>query len=380
MKPAMKKIEMVDLGAQTLKIRPEIDAAIARVIDSGRFIHGPEVAGFEKDLAAYLGCSHTIGCANGTDALQIALMALGLQPGDEVIVPAFTYVATAEVIALLGLKPVMADVDEHTFNMGEEHIEPLIGPKTRAIVPVHLYGQSCDMEAILHLAGEHGIPVVEDNAQAIGAACRFRDGSVHKTGTMGAIGTTSFFPSKNLGCFGDGGALTTNDDDLADTLRVIANHGQRQKYYHERIGVNSRLDTIQAAILQVKLRHLDDYIAARQRAADHYDKALAGLKEVRTPACAPWSDHVFHQYTLRVPATARDELKNWLAERGIPSMIYYPLPLYAQEAFRDPAVRPEDFPATNKLCGEVISLPMHTELDAEVLDYISGAVADFFRA
>jgi len=364
---------MVDLASQYQRLKPEIDEAIQRVLESSRYIKGPEVEAFEEELAEYTGVNHVIGCANGTDALQIALMALGLKPGDEVIVPAFTYVATAEVIGLLGLVPVMVDVDPHTFNVRAEDIEPYISEKTKAIVPVHLFGQSCDMAPILALAEKHGLYVIEDNAQAIGAKYTFPDGSVEHTGTMGHIGTTSFFPSKNLGCYGDGGAIMCNDDNLAEKIRMIANHGQKKTYYHDLIGVNSRLDALQAAILRVKLRHLDEFNAARQWAAEQYDQYFSKIEGLEIPARLPHSTHVFHQYTLRVKNGQRDALKAHLQESGIPCNIYYPLPLYRQKAFEN-WWRGKPLPATETLCEEVISLPMHTEMDPTMLENISGFV------
>ena len=371
---------MVDLKSQYLKIKQEIDAEIQQVIDSSIFIKGPVVKRFEDNLASYLGAKHVIGCANGTDALQIALMAMDLQPGDEVIVPTFTYVATAEVIALLQLKPVMADVDAATFNLTIDEVKKRFTTKTKAIVPVHLYGQSTDMEPILNFAKENELGVIEDNAQGIGADYTFSDGNSQKTGTMGHIGTTSFFPSKNLGCYGDGGALSTNDETLAKKIRVIANHGQTKKYYHDRIGVNSRLDAIQAAVLDVKLKYLDGYIASRQNVAKAYTKALSDISEVETPVIANHSTHVFHQYTLKVPSESRNDLIDYLKDRGIPSMIYYPLPLYEQQAFNKYEVNPATFPVTNQLCKSVISLPIHTEMDDETLNYICTHFKAFFKS
>ncbi len=372
-------IQMVDLKNQYLKIKKEVDQSILDVIQSTRFIKGPPVSKFEEKLSNYLGCTYSIGCGNGTDALQIALMAVGLEPGDEVIVPTFTYVATAEVIALLRLKPVMADVDPDTFNLTIEEVKKRMTKKTKAIVPVHLYGQSVDMEPIIEFAKQNDLFVIEDNAQGIGAAYTFSDGSAKKTGTIGDIGTTSFFPSKNLGCYGDGGALSTNNATLAEKIRIIANHGQKKKYYHSVIGVNSRLDTVQAAILNVKIKHLDNYIKARQKAASHYDKVFANIEEISTPFRSPKSSHVFHQYTLKVPPKSRDDLKTFLNESGIPSMIYYPLPLYKQEAFYDSNIDPDSFPTTNRLCESVLSLPIHTEMNEEILNYISGHVKQFFN-
>lgn len=369
---------MVDLQQQAARIQDELDAAIQNVIASTQFIKGPFVNSFEKALASYLDASHVIGCGNGTDALQIALMALGLKHGDEVILPAFTYVATAEVVALLGLTPVMTDVDPDTFNITASQIREKITPRTKAIIPVHLFGQSADMDGIMALADEHGLKVIEDNAQAIGSIHTSANGTARKTGTIGHIGTTSFYPSKNLGCYGDGGALFTEDAELAEEIALIANHGQKRRYYHDRVGVNSRLDAIQAAILSVKLNYLDDYLKARQEAASYYDRVFASHDAIKTPQRAQHSTHVFHQYTLQVSGDQRDALKAHLHEKGIPSMIYYPVPLFEQEAYTDPNVDPNDFPVTNRLCREVISLPMHTELTAEQLGYISSAVLDFF--
>lgn len=371
-------LQMVDLKTQYLRLKPEIDAAVLEVIESTRYIGGPKVESFARNLAEYLGVRHVIPCANGTDALQIAMMALGLKPGDEVIVPAFTYVATAEVLALLGLRPVMVDVDPHTFNITAEHIEAAITPRTRAIVPVHLFGQSVDMLPVLALAKQHNLFVIEDNAQAIGAAYEFPNNTWEKTGTMGQIGCTSFFPSKNLGCYGDGGAMMTNDDALADELRMVANHGQKRLYYHDAVGVNSRLDAIQSAILDLKLRHLDEYNAARRRAADYYDEAFRDVPELVTPARDPGSTHVFHQYTLQVRTGDRFALQKFLAERGVPSMIYYPVPLYKQGAYAHYWPGGE-LPVTERLCKSVISLPMHTELDEATLEFITAEVRAFFK-
>lgn len=372
-------IQMVDLKNQYLKIRDEINTAIQDVLDSTQFINGPAVSGFSKDLANYLGAKHVIPCANGTDALQIVMMGLGLKPGDEVIVPAFTYVATAEVIALLGLQPIMVDVDPETFNVRAEDIEAHITPKTRAIVPVHLFGQTADMEDILSLADKHGLYVIEDNAQAIGAWYKYRDGSKKMAGTMGIAGTTSFFPAKNLGCYGDGGAIFTNDDDLAVIMGQIANHGQNKRYYHEKIGVNSRLDSVQAAILGVKLKYLDDYARARNAVADKYDQAFAEIGAIDTPKRAANSTHVFHQYTLRLKDGRRNEIIDYLNGMGIPANIYYPVPLYKQNAFKH--FIPSGFselPVTEMLCDQVFSLPIHTEMRSDVQDYIIEGVKSFF--
>lgn len=372
-------IQMVDLKGQYKKIKKDVDAAIKQCIDSTTFIGGSQVASFQHNLEAYLSAKHVIPCANGTDALQIALMALDLKPQDEIIVPAFTYVATAEVIALLYLKPIMVDVDPHTFNVTAEIIEKAITPRTKAIVPVHLFGQSCDMEGIMEVAQRHNLFVVEDNAQAIGADYTFKNGDKKKTGTIGHIGCTSFFPSKNLGCYGDGGAIITNDDALASKIRIIANHGQVVRYYHSVVGVNSRLDAIQAGILDVKLRHLDFYSAARQKAAAHYDKALKGISELEIPARQHNSTHVFHQYTLKVKNGQREALQKYLhTEGGIPSMIYYPVPLYKQEAFASYWSGGE-LPVTEMLSDEVMSLPMHTELNPTLLKHITDTIKSFFK-
>lgn len=373
---------MVDLKGQYLKIKEEVDKGIQAVIDSSAFINGPAVKSFTEHLSQYMGGCHVVTCGNGTDALQIALMALDLKPGDEVIVPAFTYVASAEVIGLLGLTPVMVDVDPRTFNVTVENIKKGFSPKTKAIIPVHLFGQSCDMEPILAFAKEYGLYVIEDNAQAIGAYYTFSDGHRKKTGTMGTIGCTSFFPSKNLGCYGDGGALFTNDDMLAERIRMIANHGQQVKYHHKVIGCNSRLDTIQAAVLDVKLGHLDEYCKARYDAAAYYTDKLKAFdpneEYIMTPREAPTSTHVYHQYTLRVKNGRRDELKQYLADHGVPSMIYYPLPLQEQEAFK-PITRAGETLDNAKECAySVLSLPIHTELTHEVQDVVIENIMNFF--
>jgi UDP-2-acetamido-2-deoxy-ribo-hexuluronate aminotransferase len=372
-------IQMVDLKAQYQKFQKEIDASVLDVLRSSAFINGPAVKSFQANLEAYLDVKHVIPCANGTDALQIALMALGLQPGDEVIVPAFTYVSTAEVIALLHLKPIMVDVDPDTFNVTPEIFEAAITPRTKAIVPVNLFGQSCDLEPIMQIANQHNIWVVEDNAQAIGADYTFADGHSQKTGTIGHIGCTSFYPSKNLGAYGDGGAISTNDEALATKLRMIANHGQTKRYYHGMIGVNSRLDSIQAAILDIKLRHLDEFAAGRRLAADYYDQRLAKVEQLKTPVRDPKSSHVFHQYTLQVQNGQRDELQAYLKAHHIPSMIYYPVPLYEQEAYKD-AIQEGigHLAVTDQLCQSVISLPMHPDLSEEALKYICDHVIQFF--
>ncbi|PIE49969.1 MAG: transcriptional regulator [Flavobacteriales bacterium] len=375
----MSAIQMVDLKSQYLKIKKEVDKAVIDCMESSAFINGYAVKDFQKNLEKYQDVKYVVPCANGTDALQIALMALGLKAGDEVICPAFTYVATAEVIGLLGLKPVMIDVDENTFNMTVEGLEKVITPKTKAIVPVHLYGQSCDMEPILKFAKEHNLFVVEDNAQALGATYTFSDGTKKKTGTMGDIGCTSFFPSKNLGCFGDGGAIMTNSEDLAGKLKMVANHGQIKKYHHEVLGCNSRLDSIQAAVLGVKLKHLDTYSANRNKMADVYYEKLGGIKELQLPKKQENSTHVFHQYTMRVLNGKRDELQAFLKEKGIPSMIYYPLPLYKQNAFKQYVSEGFSLPVTEKLCAEVLSLPIHTEKNDEHMEVICNAVLEFFN-
>ena len=376
------KIQMVDLKGQYLKIKDEVDAGIQNVIDNTAFINGPIVKDFAQHLNEYMGGCHAITCANGTDALQIALMALELKPGEEVIVPAFTYVASAEVIGLLGLTPVMVDVDSDTFNVTVENCKKALSDKTKAIIPVHLFGQSCDMEPILAFANEHNLYVIEDNAQAIGAEYTFSDGHKAKTGTMGTIGCTSFFPSKNLGCYGDGGAIFTNDDVLAERIHMIANHGQRVKYHHAVIGCNSRLDSIQAAVLDVKLRHLDEYCKARYEAASYYTKQLKAFdpeeKFFITPKEMPNSTHVYHQYTLKIKNGKRDELKNFLAEQGVPSMIYYPLPLQEQEAFK-PITRAGEALDNSRECAySVLSLPIHTEMTKEVQDIVINSIKNFF--
>ena len=370
----MTPIQMVDLQRQYRKIKPEIDAAIQAVIDSAAFVKGAQVEQFARHLEAYTGAKHVIPVANGTEALQIALMALGLKPGDEVITPTFTFIATAEVVALLGLTPVVVDVDWGTMNMSVEAVRKAITKKTKAIVPVHLFGQCADIEPLLALAREHNLYVVEDTAQAIGARYTFNDGHTAQAGTMGNIGCTSFFPSKNLGCYGDGGAIFTNDDELAQKIRVIANHGMTIRYHHDLIGVNSRLDTIQAAILDTKLPHLDDYIAARQRAADYYDRAFAGCDKILVPERSKNSTHVFHQYTLRIVGADRDALREALTQAGVPAMIYYPIPLHLQKAYQDPRYKQGDFPVAERLASCVLSLPMHTELDDEQLAFITEQV------
>ena len=371
---------MVDLKAQYQAIEAEVQAAFQDCLQNTAFINGPKVKAFQAHLERYLQVAHVVPCANGTDALQLALMSLELEVGDEVIVPAFTYVATAEVIGLLRLTPVLVDVDPHTFNTTAAHIEAAITPKTKAIVPVHLFGQSADMEPILALAKHHQLPVIEDNAQAIGAVYTFSDGRQVRTGGLGDMGCTSFYPSKNLGAYGDGGALTTNSDAHAETLRLLANHGQRERYYHEKIGVNSRLDALQAAVLDIKLHHLDAYTAGRQQAAAFYDQALADLDAVQCPARQANSTHVFHQYTLKIADGQRDALKAHLQAQGIPSMIYYPVPLQEQAAFQPCIKRPtQPLDHTVQLCQEVLSLPMHPNLEEDQLDHIVRAVRQFFK-
>ena len=372
----MKRIQMVDLQSQYQKIKDEVDRGIQEVIDSAAFIKGASVSRFEQHLATYTGAKHVIPVGNGTDALQIALMALGLQPGDEVITPTFTFIATAEVVALLGLKPVVVDVDWDTMNISLDAVRRAITDKTKAIVPVHLFGQCAEMEGLLALAKEKGLYVVEDACQAIGSEYRFSDGTINQAGTMGDIGCTSFFPSKNLGCYGDGGAIFTNDDTLAAKMRAIANHGMVVRYYHEMVGVNSRLDSIQAAVLDVKLQYLDEYIASRQKAAAYYDKAFAGNEKILIPARSAQSTHVYHQYTLRLQGVDRDALRAELGDKGIPAMVYYPVPLHLQKAYRDDRYAEGDFPVAERLSGCVLSLPMHTELDEEQLEYITHSVLD----
>lgn len=379
MSTTTKKIQMVDLKGQYLKIKNEVDAGIAEVINNTAFINGPAVKEFQSDMEKYLSVKHVIPCANGTDALQIAMMALGLKKGDEVITADFTYVATAEVIGLLGLTPVLVDVYPDTFDINVEEIEKAITPKTKAIVPVHLFGQCADMERIMTLAKKHNLYVIEDVAQAIGADYTFSNGTKAKAGTIGTIGCTSFFPSKNLGCYGDGGAMYTNDSDLAAKMKMISHHGQSVQYVHDVLGVNSRLDTLQAAILKVKLQHLDEYAAARNKAAAYYDKALANHPKLKTPKRVKNSNHVFHQYTLQLNGVDRTALRDYLSSKGIPAMIYYPIPLHMQKAFKDDRYKEGAFPVTEKLCASVLSLPMHTEMDEETLKYITDSVLEFCK-
>lgn len=373
------KIEMVDLKGQYAKIKNEIDKAILESIRSANFINGPSVTEFSKNLSEYLDGAFVIPCANGTDALQIAMMSLSLKPGDEVIVPSFTYVATAEVIGLLGLVPVMVDVDPCHFNITCENIEKAISSKTKAIVPVHLFGQCADMEPIMKLAKERGLYVIEDTAQAIGAKYSFSNGEIKHAGTIGDIGCTSFFPSKNLGCYGDGGALYTHNEALAEKIRMISNHGQEKKYIHKYIGVNSRLDSIQASILNIKLKHLDEYSYARNMAAEQYDKLLDGIKDIQIPVRSNKSTHVFHQYTLRIKNNKRDELKKYLEQKNIPAMIYYPIPLNEQEAFSSIGIIGESLIETKQLCKSVLSLPMHTELTLDQQIYITDSIKSFLN-
>ena len=373
----MRQIQMVDTHTQYQKIKTEVDQAVIGVLESSAFINGKPVQTFASNLSTYLGVKHTIPCGNGTDALQIAMMALGLQPGDEVITPSFTYIATTEVIALLRLTPVFVEVDPGTFCIDPAAIEKAITPRTRAIVPVHLYGQAAPMEEIMAIAAKHNLYVIEDNAQALGADYTFSDGVKKKTGTIGHIGCTSFYPSKNLGAYGDGGAIFTNDDELARQLKMIANHGQSRRYYHDVVGCNSRLDTIQAVVLDIKLSHLDEYATARRAAADFYDQAFRGNDKIRVPARAPWSHHVFHQYTLVLEGIDRDALSQYLAEKGIPSMIYYPVPGHRQKMFEQSGIQAKEMPVTDWLTSRVISLPIHTELDQEQLEYITRTILGF---
>ncbi len=375
----MNKIQMVDLQGQYKKIQPQIDKALTEVIHSATFINGPEVNNFQKDLEEYLNIKHVIPCANGTDALQIAMMALGLNQGDEVITVDFTFAATVEVIALLKLAPVLIDVDINTFNMNIEALKKAITPKTKAIVPVHLFGQCANMEAILEVAAEHNLFVIEDTAQAIGADYTFKDGTVKKAGTIGDIGTTSFFPSKNLGCYGDGGAIFTNDDDLAYIIRGVVNHGMYKRYYHDVVGVNSRLDSMQAAILRIKLPLLDAYCEARKNAADYYNNAFLECDKIITPVTSEFTSHVFHQYTLRLNDVDRNALHQHLLDNNIPNAIYYPVPLHSQKAYVDTRYNEADFNTTNELIQTVISLPIHTELEKEQQDFIIKTILYFVK-
>jgi len=374
----MREIQMVDLKAQHEKIGSEIDAAIKSVIESTAFIKGPDVKSFEEELQEYMGVKHVISCANGTDALYLAMMVLGLKPGDEVITTNFTFIATVEVVVLLGLKLVIVDPDPGSFNISVEAVEKAITPKTKAIAPVHLFGQCANMESLMELANKHDLFVIEDAAQATGTDYFFRDGTSKKAGTIGHIGTTSFFPSKNLGCYGDGGALYTNDDALSKKLRSIANHGMKVRYHYNDIGINSRLDTIQAAILRVKLKHLSDFNNARRAVADQYDEAFAGCKSISIPERVSYSSHIFHQYTIKVNAGRRDELKEFLKSQNIPAMVYYPGPLHMQEAYSYLGYNENDFPVTTSLCKEVLSLPMHPDMEQNQIDYIILNILKFF--
>ncbi|MGQ3678508.1 DegT/DnrJ/EryC1/StrS family aminotransferase [Tenacibaculum discolor] len=375
----MRKIQMVDLQSQYQKIKDTVDTSIQEILNSSAYINGPYVHEFQADLENYLGVKHVIPCANGTDALQIAMMGLGLEQGDEVITADFTFAATVEVIGLLKLTPVLVDVEPDTFNIDIEALKKAITPKTKAIVPVHLFGQCANMEAVLEIAKEHNLFVIEDNAQAIGADYTFSNGTKKKAGTMGDVGTTSFFPSKNLGCYGDGGAIFTNNDELAHTLRGMVNHGMYKRYYHDVVGVNSRLDSIQAAVLKAKLPLLDNYCDARRKAAEYYSNAFANNPNIITPTISDFTTHVFHQYTLRITNGKRNELHQHLLDNGIPNAIYYPVPLHAQKAYKDDRYNEDDFTVTNQLIDEVISLPMHTELDEEQLAFITKTINDFIQ-
>lgn len=375
----MEIIRMVDLQGQYRKIQGEIDAAIKSVIDSAAFINGPEVAVFQKNLESYLNVKHAITCGNGTDALQIALMALDVKPGDEVITTPFTFIATVEAIALLGLKPVFADACPRCFNISAEAIEQAITGKTKVILPVHLYGQCSNMDAIMEIANNYKLWVIEDAAQALGSEYTFKNGLVKKAGTMGHIGCSSFFPSKNLGCFGDGGVMFTNDGGLAEKLRSITLHGSKVKYYHDTIGVNSRLDTLQAAILDVKLKYLEEYNLARNKAAEYYDRALGDIEQLILPKRMKQSTHTFHTYTLRTSANQRDPLRGFLQSRNIPTMVYYPVPMHLQKAYSDYGYKEGDFPVSEELCRSVLSVPMHTELEEDQLKYICDAILEFFN-
>lgn len=372
----MNPIQMVDLKSQYLRIKPEIDAAVQHVLDSTAFIQGSPVFDFEQQLAQYTGSKYVVSCGNGTDALLVALMALGIGKGDEVVVPAFTFIAAVEVVALLGATPVLVDVCDDSFNMDVHALEKAITPKTKALIPVHLYGQCADMEPILDIAKKHNIKVVEDACQAVGATYTFSDGTMKQAGTMGDVGCLSFFPSKNLGCYGDGGAMMTQDEDLSERLRAICKHGSKEKYHHQLVGFNSRLDSLQAAILQVKLRHLDEFIANRKAAAHSYFNAIEDLDLIELPVIKENTTHTFHQFTLKVKEGRRDALKQYLAEKGIPSMIYYPVPAHLQPAYQYLDYKEGDFPVAEKLCREVLSLPMHTELSENQLQYICKTIVD----
>lgn len=371
------KISMVDLHGQYQRIKPEIDQAIQDVLDSTAFIKGPQVSQFEKSLSDFHDGAYAITCGNGTDALQIAMMALEFKPGDEIILPVFTYVATAEVIALLGLKPVFVDVKQDTFNIDVDQIEAKITSKTVAIVPVHLFGQCADMEPLLAIAKKNKLHIIEDYAQAFGSKYTFKDGSIKRAGTMGNIGCTSFFPSKNLGCYGDGGALVTTDKELAEKIRIIANHGQRVKYYHDLIGVNSRLDTMQAAILDVKIKHINSYESRRQAVANFYDRELGKIPFLKVPFRDSNSTHVFHQYTLQLQGVDREHFRKHLDANGIPSMVYYPVPLHLQKAYQISGIGKNVFPISERLSENVISLPIHTEMDDDQLSYICKKIEEY---
>jgi UDP-2-acetamido-2-deoxy-ribo-hexuluronate aminotransferase len=375
----MKKIQMVDLRSQYEKIKPQVDAAMQEVIDHSAFINGPQVRLFAEELREYLGCRHVVTCGNGTDGLQIAMMALGFKAGDEVIVPAFTYIAAVEAIVLLGLRPVFVDVDPDTFQLDIAQIEEKITDRTACIIPVHLFGQCADMQKITQLAKKHQLKVLEDAAQSIGAYYTFEDGRKERSGTIGDIGVTSFFPSKNLGCFGDGGAMFTDSPELAERMRMIASHGQKRKYIHDAIGVNSRLDTLQAALLRVKLRYLDGYIEARKKVAETYDKAFTNHPNLQIPKRVHQSTHVFHQYTLRLKGIEREFFSKYLAEKGVPTMVYYPVPVHLQEAYKFLGYKKGDFPIAEALCQEVISLPMHTEMEDDQQAHIIKSINSFFE-
>lgn len=376
----MQKIQMVDLVSQHAKIATEVEQGINQVIQQASFINGPAVKEFAAELGEWLNGAHVIPCANGTDALQVALMALELEPGDEVILPVFTFIATAEVVSLLGLVPVFVDVDPDTFNMPVEAVEAVITSRTRAIIPVHLFGQCVEMHRLVPLAKKYNIRIVEDTAQALGARCTNADGELQFAGTHGDMGCTSFFPSKNLGCFGDGGAIFTTKPHLSEISKVIVNHGSHKKYFHERVGVNSRLDTLQAAVLRVKLKHLKAYNQARQEAANYYDEALASLTGIKTPVRSPYSEHIFHQYTLQTEdEQTRDALREYLNNAGIPNMIYYPVPLHLQQAYIHAGFEKGAFPVAESLANRVLSLPMHTELSNEQLEYITQHIISFFK-
>ena len=375
----MRRIEMVDLRSQYEKIKGEIDRGIEEVMESCAFVKGSKVGEFEKHLAEYLGVRHVIAVGNGSDALTIALMALGLQKGDEIITSAFSFVSAVEAISLLGLKPVLADVERDTMNISVDAVRRAVTERTRAIVPVHLFGQNADMEPLLQLAKERGLYVIEDACQSIGAAYQFSDGRKGMSGCMGDMGCTSFFPSKNLGCYGDGGALFTNDDAFAAKARSIANHGMGERYHYDTVGINSRLDSIQAAVLDAKLTHLDEYTAARRAAAAAYDNALCGAEGLVLPTKAPYTTHVYHQYTVRIEGKDRDEVRKRLADRGVPSMIYYPIPLHLQRAYRALGYKEGDFPVSERLASTVLSLPMHTELDGKQLQYVADSLIAALR-